>query len=258
MAVYSARQDVARTIVSAIEKSFSDERAARTPDARPHVSELVHCLRQSWRKRQPGYAEGPRSDPENMTLLRGMAWDAIADRVASAPDTVPCAHTGIDTNCYHAKVKVETPYMIGEADAVAIIDDHVTVIDNKTTAAGPNGTKTASGDAPLRWPHYVEQVAAYCVGLGYKYAALSILHLPMPTTFRVWRLSFSSEELLRWAVELQRRAAVVTSDVEPDVTECAAWERKYCGFYEGNGGDCPCSPGRAAGFFPLDSLQGVA
>lgn len=246
MAVYSARQDVARTIVAAIEKSFSDERAARTPDNRPHVSELIHCLRQSWRKRQPGYTEGERSTPENMTLLRGMAWDAIADRAAEA------------TEGYAAKVAIATPYMIGEADAVALMDGHLTVIDNKTTAAGPNGTKTASGDAPLRWPHYVEQVAAYCVGLGYKYAALSILHLPMPTTFRVWRLSFSSEELFRWAVELQRRAAVVTSDVEPDVTECAAWERKYCGFYEGNGGDCPCSPGRAAGFFPLDSLQGVA
>lgn len=251
MATFRIRQDIAADIVSAIDADFAQERADRTTDDRPHVSELIHCLTQGWRLRQ-GQGEKGRPDPDNMTLLRGQAWDAIADRASKQLDN------------YESKIRVETDYMVGEADTLSLelFNGQPCIIDNKTTAAGPNGSKTAPGPAPLRWPHYVEQVAAYCVGLneaGHNIlqGALAVLHLPMPTTFKVWQIIFSKDELARWGQELRRRSALLMGDIEPSTSEHADYECQYCPFAIKVGGDCAgYGYGRPAGFFMLDPDDG--
>jgi len=238
MTTYASRPDIAAQIVASVSKSFSDERADKTTDTRPHVSEVIHCLRKSWRERQPTHEHGDRATPENMTLLRGQAWDAIAERAAH------------DIPSYTPKVRVETPYLVGEIDAIW---DNV-IIDNKTTAAGPNGSKTSPADAPVRWPHYVEQVAAYAaMHGGVTQAALAVLYLPMPTTFKYWLLTFTEEELSAWLAELEWRSAQVSGPTEPSVQEHADWECQYCPFSTKKGGDCDgYGQGRPAGFFMIE------
>lgn len=240
MTKFALRQDVAREIVSRIEASFQADRLSKTTDKRPHVSAVIGCLKRSWRESRPGFINTDRSNPENMTLLRGHAWDAIADRAVNAD--------------YHPKIRVQSDYLVGEIDALGLIDGEPTVFDNKTTAAGPNGSKKQPAEAPLRWPHYVEQVAAYCVLLGLKRAALSILHLPMPTTFRVWDLKFTDGELAKWTAELKRRSAILLGDVEPSNAEHSDWLCGYCPFATANGGDCDgFGYGRPDGFFLIEA-----
>lgn len=243
MTTFASRPDIASQLVAAVNQSFADERSARTLDTRPHVSELVHCLRKGWRERRTAHRDAPT--PENMTLLRGQAWDAIADR---ASDTIPS---------YRPKVRVETPFAVGEIDAIWEIDGQPTIVDNKTTAAGPNGSKTSPAEAPIRWPHYVEQVAAYAAMHGGIFqTALAVLYLPMPTTFKVWLQRHTSDELAQWLAELEWRSAQVSGDVEPSVAEHSDWECQYCPFALKRGGDCDgFGYGRPAGFFMLESEE---
>jgi hypothetical protein len=170
-----------------------------------------------------------------MTLLRGQAWDQIASRASSGN--------------YFPHIQLGNDWLVGEADAVGYLEGDAVIYENKTTAAG---TKV---DAPERWPHYVEQMAAYCVlaQRGVKRAILTVLHLPMPTTLKTWDVKFTDMEMFRWLAELKRRAEIVMGDTEPSVGEHADYECLYCPFAVKKGGDCDGQGyGRPSGFFLVE------
>lgn len=235
--------DLADKLLRAVNADLAVERAARSDD-RVHVSEVIYCLRKSWRKRKLAEAGLIKEEAPHPTLLFGHGWDGLMGRAIS------------DTYMPHQRI--ETPELIGEADGIGRVDlpdgPEWIVFEHKTTAAGPQTP------APLRWAHWVEQVASYLAmsNIGRR-GLLMVLHLSMPKVVKAWLLSFTPTELSDWLAEIKRRAAIVTGPDEPPTWEAApadaktgmSWECQYCPFLSTNGGDCEGSTGRARSFFSI-------
>lgn len=241
MATFTERPDLADALVADIEADFQRERESK--GSKPHVSDLLYCLRKGWEFRH-GYVAPPRGIGDILVLLLGHALHAIIARSKRAGRSV--------------NVPVETYYAIGEADGVV---DGFGVEDAKSTRQSVN-----KGPVPLTSPHYVEQIASYIVMLRSMgrwipgRAIIHALHLlgnykpPFPM-LKSWEILLSDAELSRWETELKRRAALLDGKAPPS-GEHHEWECQYCPLSPLKGGSCPEreGSGRPASFFALDPI----
>jgi hypothetical protein len=144
--LYTESPALATELIDAIESELARERAERT-DYRPHVSDLIYCLRKGWRRRMAGlrpesYAKWARQKEDENSRLILIIGQALHSIVAKADGR-------------EANKQLESDWVVGEADARVI--DGGTIEEFKTARAG------MSEDDPLHWPHYLEQVATYVV-----------------------------------------------------------------------------------------------
>lgn len=242
MATFTERPDLALSLVEDIEADFQREREGK--GTKPHVSDLIYCLRKGWEIRN-GYAP-PKRDLQNvLTLLLGHALHAIIARSRKLGRRV--------------NVPIETYYAIGEADGVV---DGFGVEDAKSTRQS-----IGKGPVPLTSPHYVEQIACYLVMLrrmGMRIPGRAIIHAlhlmgnykpPFPQ-LKSWEVLLSDAELARWELEIIRRAALLNGEAPPS-GEHYDWECQYCPLSPQNGGSCPEreGSGKPASFFVLDPIE---
>jgi CRISPR/Cas system-associated exonuclease Cas4 (RecB family) len=210
---------------------------ARSPRAEGlHVSDLIYCLRKAWYRRAGVPAPDLHPD-ELQVLLLGHSQHVLLQCEGERERPITLAlggetvHGTVDL-LLHGKLPVEI----------------------KTT-------RTSSKKAPqLTAPHYLEQLAAYCLGLRNRSGRLAVWHLHgdygqhrLPQ-LKVWDVTFTARELERWEAELSRRVTLVTTDTPPAPGDHYDWECRYCPFHEARGGPCPGGPGREAPFFVDDNL----
>lgn len=194
---YTEAPDKATELINAIEDQLNQERKDKT-DARPHVSDLLYCLYKGWRLRRMAEAERLRvtrgDENGRLILLIGQALHTI---VAKALGRV-------------ANVRLESDWLVGEADARMVvpasscevcggsgggdepqmmclnclgkgeIDGESFIEEFKTARAG------FALDDPIKWPHYVEQIASYIV------LSRSMGHEVLKGVMHVLHLTFSS------------------------------------------------------------------
>lgn len=203
----------------------------------PHVTDLVGCLRKAWLKRR-GMKTPALDTEDHATLLAGHGHHAILEN-ARFPEMQTEVHLQDDT------IPVQ-----GSADLI-FVDD----LYDPVPATGEIKTTRASAKKSIAdIPHYIEQVASYCVIRRVNRAVVFILHLfgdytgAKRSQFKAWRLYFSDDELQDWYLELKRRSAILLGDELPGLTEHAAWECGYCPFFVKNGGECEGGPGRMTWF----------
>lgn len=239
---YTEVPEIADQLVTSIEKQLADERGGS--EGPPHVSDVIYCLKKSWRRRH-GYPVPEEDFNHRLILLVGQALHAIHAKASGSRI---------------ANVKLVTPWLVGSADARlggTVVTEWDAIEEFKTARAG------TSVPAPEKWPHYVEQVAAYLVlarELGHKIrrGILTVLHLTFTPPkrkaesweeyalriaddkhLRSWPLEFTDTELDKWRDELKRRATIVSGDKEPSAANAHySWECDYCPFSRKYGGNC--------------------
>lgn len=214
-----------------------------------HVSDLIHCLRQTWYKRN-GYVDN-RDDDGVIKMLLGIGWGEVVQLY-----------------------KDETRLVFELNDGTLL---HGTMDDNL-----PEYGLYSPGENKLTWystkntldkelAHYVEQLGAYCVMHGKLGGRINILHMRgdykgflAGPKLVVWDVEFTPKELEDFEDELNRRNKAVKSDIPPGQFSALnyEWECKYCGFNRGKGGPCSGFPGRKSGFFEstnvIPEFEGVA
>lgn len=205
-----------------------------------HVSDLVYCRRKAW-YRLHGFEEAPRTIDNQLQLLLGTALGALFEEHFES-------EVGVTIHLPSADVH-------GTADLVERgPDGRVTLVGEiKESRSGSNKPVEAMG-------YYVEQIASYCLGFACEDARLYIAHLlgdysgPKLPNFRAHDVHFSSDELIDWEAELERRAEQAMAAQKPScigthwVFECSG-----CGYNIDQGGPCPGGQGYTRGFFTKDA-----
>lgn len=213
-----------------------------------HVSDLIYCRRKAWYRAQARAAgqTGEEYDTDTLVMfLLGHGYHALLEQ-------------GVDERRVVLHLKHHTT---GEPILV-----HGTIDGEVKPDGSPHEFKTtrySSNKTIEDMQHYVEQVAAYALGLGMSHAQLSVIFINgsynrggtgMKPTIRTYDLNFSNEELVAWAGELRRRAWVLLQPVPPPLSDHRTWECQYCPFSQKAGGPCPAGPGNARHWFEQDTL----
>ena len=204
-----------------------------------HVSDLIGCLRRAWYRKNE-YPE-PAQDPEDLTiLLMGQG--------------------------HHGLLQCEGQYEVPVILRLSEHEIHGTV-DLLLPGGLPVEIKTTrySSRKPLsQLPHYIEQLASYCLALGQYRGRLAIWHLMgdysqnRKPVLKVYDIEWTDQEMMAWQSELHARADTVSYDWEPDLYEHYEMECGFCPFHIDQGGPCPGGPGKEGGFFVQDELPAWA
>lgn len=201
-----------------------------------HVSDLIYCLRKAW-YRQHGYPEPELPPQVKLKMLLGEGLGTL-----------------LENGDGEIKAGLRTPYGVlhGTIDLLQK--------DGDTIVCELKETRSSSNKSPFDFPHYLEQIASYCVLLETRRARLVSAHLlgdwkgSKEPVMKCWELEFTAAELAAWERELvARMAAVVQPAVLPSPYEHYQWECKDCAFNIVNGGECETGPGRG-GFFHSDHM----
>lgn len=222
---YTANPAKADELIRAVQARTEAE-DAREPGL--HASDLIYCLRKAWYRRN-GHVEAERDTDGNLTLLIGKGFHTLLE--GGRPED----HEILDT----AAGPVH-----GTIDMVEYEDGLPIPVELKSTRA--RATKP-----PIDSPHYLEQLATYCVMKAVTHGRLIIVHLTEPT-IKCWDVEFSKFELDQWAEELENRALLVSdSELHAEPFDHYAWECRYCSFHNN---PCPGGDGRKLGWFSPDQL----
>jgi CRISPR/Cas system-associated exonuclease Cas4 (RecB family) len=224
---YRENPAVSDQLIRAVQ-ARTEELDAREPGL--HSSDLIYCLRKAW-YRLNGEVEAERTTDGNLTLLIGKGFHTLLEQ-GKAEDRVI-----LDT----AAGPVH-----GTIDIVEYEDGLPIPVELKSTRA-------RAKKPPIDSPHYLEQLATYCVMLGVTLGRLIVVHLSEPT-IKAWDVEFAKSELDQWADELESRALIVAdTQLHPMPGDHWGWECKYCSFHNTL---CPGDGGKpqGVGFFGMDSM----
>lgn len=216
------------------EAILADARDRRKPERLPgtHVSELVGCLRKAWYARR--FPAQPDPDLDAIFLL------GESHHVLLQPQKGSELHVTIPTqygrHLIHGTIDV---FLVGSP-----LFPHPTEV--KSTRYADNK------DPAYSMPHYVEQLASYCLAVGDPQGTLLIYHIgDTPPVLRAWEVTFTEEELEAWRNELTRRYGLLECASEPPLEEHYTRECRTCPWKKRRGGTgtCPGGEGRPSPFF---------
>lgn len=220
-----------------------------------HASDLIYCLRKTIYKNErkaTGLADLEILDPKTLALFLTGA-----------------GHHVILQGRKQSEIKARFPIGSGIVARGEEIWVHATLDlwEEEEEGADPTAilflpgeiksTRKSAGKDIYESPHYIEQLAEYCVIWRSMEGRLYGLFLngdyktnrtPM---FLCWRVEFAPSEMYTWEVELYRRATIVSRGVLPQ-SEHYTWECEYCPFNETVGGPCTQEArgvGKRTGFF---------
>lgn len=218
------------------EAVLRDARDRRKPERPPgtHVSELVGCLRKAWYARRQGTPPDP--DLDAIFLLGESHHILLQPQRGTELGVV----INIPGGFIHGTIDI---YLPGSP-----LFPHPTEV--KSTRYDDDKEPAYS------MPHYIEQLASYCLALGDKKGRLLVWHIgDTPPILRAWEVTFTKEELVAWFDELTRRYNLLECDSEPPLEEHYTRECRTCPFKRRRGGTgtCPGGEGRVSPFFfPLN------
>lgn len=222
-------QEATHELLNRIRANYPERRAGI------HVSDLIFCSRKAWyRLRSMGGVDG-ETDEATITFLLGRGYHEHLEGAEGGGEHQlelvfqPGVGNSGEPGSYEP-IKVS-----GTMDA---IEGWGLPIEFKTTRASSN-------KGPLESPHYVEQLASYCLATGATNGRLYILYIngnwkPPKPVMVCYDVVFTLEELADWRDEAERRAQVIVADTLPGLQEHYEWECGYCPFHkvvcEGGGG----------------------
>lgn len=216
--------------------AFQKSQTLRAPGV--HVSDLVGCLRAYHYKQTL-----PReySDEDKLTLLLGQSQHVLLQPVEGSEIHILLA---FPEGTVYGTVDVYMP-------EVTELFRHPTEI--KTTRS--NDLK----EPVYGMPHYIEQLASYCLGLKTTHGSLVVWYIwAMPAQLRWWDFEFTDQELEGWRTELGRRLTTIKdSGTMPSVDEHRRGECRTCPYYKKNDGPCEGGEGRPASFFFPDDYTAL-
>lgn len=216
-----------------------------------HVSDITLCARKSWLARNGRPA---RYDADTRLLfLTGAGHHAIVQAVAGAAGS------------FSAEVEIPVRYVAPGVVIHGTVDLLLTELDTPDEIVCEIKTTRSSAAKLIEHsPHYLEQIACYCVALGATRARLYVLHLMGDYRARrtpilnAWDVEFSPDELARWEHEMVRRYRLITGSEPPSPYEAYAWECGYCPHAIAHGGACPGGGLRVPFFINTQMPTGIA
>lgn len=244
--------------------AHKQEHQPRSPGM--HASDLIYCRRKSWYRRQRGLTGGSSEDEtlDVRTLalfLMGQGHHAIFQRCIPEHEE-HYTLTDSDGTTYEI---VGTPDMDWP--------EHIGLDPRLPRPPGEIKTTRFSAEkVPDRdIPHYVEQLATYCLMRRIRQGRLYVYHLNgdynskrggntgMSPILKCYEFEFSNDELAAWGDALAWRAfQVVNGDERGGPPEGVgthyAWECGYCPFNRSKGGPCNAPAGMKTGFFVAVTL----
>lgn len=233
---------------------LADEHRKGTHPRAPglHVSDLIYCRRKAWYRRHFPLPEVLDEDTLALFLM-GQGHHAVFQRCVPEKEeqlTLHFPHPGGD--CF---IVTGTPDM-NLPDAPKLPGEI------KTTRMSVNKEPVAGA------PHYIEQVASYCLARDVHKCRLYVYHLNggygkgkggMKPKMIAWDIRFTPEELDAWRDELTLRAFQVEhgngAGGPPDAPGTHyKWECGYCPYNSLHGGPCPAPMGTSVGTFGTDEV----
>lgn len=228
-----------------------------------HVSDLIYCRRKAWyraRLRASGQTFEEHDTDTLVMFLLGHGYHAL-----------------LEQGDEERKVVLNLPVEVGLVLPVHGTVDHVERVtcDDEICSWSMHATcerliphefKTtrASAAKPIdSVQHYIEQVAAYCLGLDATRGVLSVIYINgsynkdgsgMKPTIKTYDLGFDVGELRAWQLELAARAWSLIQNTPPPLPCHRTWECSYCPFNAKVGGPCPGGPGIERHWFLSDAL----
>ena len=219
----------------AIERANAKE---RTPGL--HVSDLISCRRRAWYKRRGILPPVTTSQEQESIFLLGQGH-----------------HRVLQPSDY-----AEIAFMIIDTDAQENIHGHIDAYWPQNPLWGqPTEIKStrysSSKDAATDTPHYIEQLAAYVLGMGVTRGRLLVWYMmgnyadQRAPVLKAYDIEFSQHELDAWREELLNRKEIILAPDPPDVLDSNhyKWECEYCPYSHKRGGLCETGKGDDTPFF---------
>lgn len=218
------------------EAVLAQARDRRKPERLPgvHVTDLVGCLRKAWYARH-GYQSPPDPDLDSIFLL-GESHHLLLQPQKGSELPV---RIQVGTSVYQEVHGTIDIYLPGSP-----LFEHPTEVKSTRYADDK--------DPAYSMPHYVDQLASYCLAVGDKKGRLLVWHIgDTPPILRAWEVTFTEEELEAWGSELERRYSLLECESEPPLEEHYTRECRTCPFRKRRGGSGPCrgGEGRPSPFF---------
>lgn len=213
-----------------------------------HVSDLIYCRRKAWYRRQARAqgAELEEYDTDTLAMfLLGHGYHALLEQ-------------GVDER------KVVLTLFGSPGQGGLQVHGTVDHTEDNGFELYPHEFKTtraSSSKAIEMVQHYIEQVAAYALGMNTERGQLSVIYINgsynkggsgMKPTIKTFDLEFTRDELREWREELTRRAFALVDTAPPALPCHRTWECGYCPFNQKVGGPCPAGKGDERHWFMKD------
>lgn len=225
-----------------------------------HISELIHCIRQSWLNRQTsgdGCENTATALPTPSMDGDGLPGQWIFSNSSPAPTLTMKSGLSPDKVLLFATGRAIQDYITGkpaeESERKLFVDGVHGTADYVDEQGFPWEIKAtyASAARPIAdTTHYFDQLAAYCCMLGVTKGYLAAFYIngyydfqrknPRPgaipgerSTLQVYEVQFTEEELMDHWTRLMKRADILTSAAtlaEIPVGLHYKWECGYCPF----------------------------
>lgn len=225
-------------------KAILDEAIARanakerTPGL--HISDLISCRRRAWYKRRGVPEPITTSQEQESIFLLGQGH-----------------HKVLQPSDY-----AEVAFLILDPDSGEQIHGHIDAYWPQSPLWGvPTEIKStrysSSKDAASDTPHYIEQLAAYVLGMNMTRGHLLVWYMMgdyaknRAPVLKAYDIEFTKSELEAWRQELFDRVQMILDIDPPDVVESNhyTWECDYCPYSRKKGGPCETGKGKDTPFF---------
>ncbi len=210
-----------------------------------HVSDLVYCRRKAW-YRLHGYPEPALSDDTLTLFLHGHSVHAFLEQ---------------------GRPEVKLKLRLADQDVHGTVDfvefgpcrykpsfgligtycDHMPACNYEPVEF--KSTRTSANKPVEEMQQYLDQLAAYAIGLQSLSGRLIILHImgdykaKRTGILNAWDMSYTLNELDTFGQELDARARSISTNMPPELPCHRTWECKECPFNQKNGGPCASGPG---------------
>jgi hypothetical protein len=221
-----------------------------------HASDLIYCRRKAWYRKHQPTPEVLDADTL-MLFLMGQGHHAVFQRCIPEHEE-QFTLTDSDGTIYSL---VGTPDMDWP--------EHIELPAGLVRPPGEIKTTRYSAEkVPDRdIPHYIEQLATYCLARKIDVGRLYVAHINgsygrsgMKPVLRCYEFAFTEDELRAWGDHLAWRAYQITQGDgkggPPDHGDTHyKWECGHCPYNKAAGGPCYAPPGLTTGFFVPATLD---